>query len=409
MNSIVPADTLFVLLSAALVMLMTPGLAFFYGGMVRKKNILSVLTHCFAALCLISLFWVLVGYSLAFAPGKGFWGGFAWTGLRGVGFAPFADYSTTVPNNVFMIYQAMFAVITPALIAGAFAERIKFPAFLLFILLWTALVYAPVCHWIWGSGGWLRNLGVLDFAGGLVVHTTAGIASLVTAVMIGARNLRHSPAPHNLPFVVLGTGLLWFGWFGFNAGSALAVNSVAASAFIVTNTAAATAGCVWCALEWIKNGKPTLFGIVTGCIAGLATVTPTAGFVSPMAAVIIGFLAAVVCFISVAVVKAKYCYDDTLDAFGVHGVGGVLGTLLVGVFARKLINPAGADGLLAGNPKLLLIQSFAVGVTVIYTLAATWLIFKLADALLGMRVNTGEEFEGLDLSQHRERAYTIIE
>jgi len=409
MNNIAPADALFVLISAALVMLMTPGLAFFYGGMVRKKNILSVLTHCFAALCFISLFWVLFGYSLAFAPGKGFWGGFAWAGLRGVGFQPFADYSPTVPHNLFMIYQGMFAVITPALIAGAFAERIRFSAFLLFTLLWTALVYAPVCHWIWGSGGWLRNLGVQDFAGGLVVHTTAGIASIVTAVMIGGRNLKHSPAPHNLPFVVLGTGLLWFGWFGFNAGSALAVNEVAANAFIVTNTSAATAGFVWCMLEWYFNGKPTMFGIATGCIAGLATVTPTAGFVSPMAAVAIGVIAAGVCFISVAVVKAKMGYDDTLDAFGVHGVGGVLGSILVGVFARKALNPASADGLLAGGTRLILVQLLAVGVTVVFTLAATWLIFKLCDKLLGMRVSSDEEFQGLDLSQHRERAYTIIE
>lgn len=409
MNSIVAADTLFVLLSAALVMLMTPGLAFFYGGMVRKKNILSVLTHCFAALCLISLFWVLAGYSLAFAPGKGFWGGFAWAGLKGVGFTPFADYSATVPNNVFMIYQGMFAVITPALIAGAFAERIRFSSFLLFTLLWTAVVYAPVCHWIWGSGGWLRNLGVLDFAGGLVVHTTAGIASLVTALMIGNRNLRHSPAPHNLPFVVLGTGLLWFGWFGFNAGSALAVNDVAATAFINTNTSAATAGFVWCVLEWAKNGKPTLFGIVTGCIAGLATVTPAAGFVSPMASVAIGVLASLVCFFSVAVCKPLFGYDDTLDAFGVHGVGGVLGSLLVGVFARKAFNPAGADGLVTGHGHQLGVQALAVGATVVFTLVVTFILFKVIDAVLGMRVTNDEEFQGLDLSQHRERAYTVIE
>jgi Amt family ammonium transporter len=409
MNNIAPADTLFVLLSAALVMLMTPGLAFFYGGMVRKKNVLSVLTHCFAALCLIGLFWVLAGYSLAFAPGRGFWGGFAWLGLRGVGFVPFAEYSATVPNNVFMIYQGMFAVITPALIAGAFAERIKFSAFMLFILLWTALVYAPVCHWIWGSGGWLRNLGVLDFAGGLVVHTTAGIASLVTAVMIGRRNLRHAPTPHNLPFVVLGTGLLWFGWFGFNAGSALAVNSVAANAFINTNTSAATAGLTWCVLEWVKNGKPTLFGIVTGVIAGLATVTPAAGYVSPMASVAIGLLASLVCFVSVAILKPKFGYDDTLDAFGVHGVGGVLGSILVGVFARKALNPAGADGLIAGHGHQVLIQLAAVGVTVVFTFGVTWLLFKAIDALIGMRVSSDEEIQGLDISQHQERAYTVIE
>jgi Amt family ammonium transporter len=391
-------------------MLMTPGLAFFYGGIVRKKNILSVLMHCFAALCLISVFWIIIGYSLAFAPSNGFWGGFAWAGLRGVDFTPFADYSATVPNNVFMIYQCMFAVITPALIAGAFAERIKFSAYLVFTLLWAAFVYAPVCHWVWGSGGWLRAMGAQDFAGGIVVHTTAGIASLVVAIMIGERKLRHSPAPHNLPLVVLGAGLLWFGWFGFNAGSALAVNAVAANAFIVTNTAAAMAGLTWCILEWIRNGKPTVFGIVTGCVAGLATVTPTAGYVSPMAAIAIGFFAAVVCFISIAVCKPKYGYDDTLDAFGVHGVGGILGSILIGVYANKAINPASANGLLAGGgTKLIVTQLIAVGMTVAYTLIVTWAIFKLVNVFFGMRVTEKDEFMGLDLTQHRERAYTIIE
>jgi Amt family ammonium transporter len=409
MNGINPADTLFVLISAALVMLMTPGLAFFYGGIVRKKNILSVLMHCFAALCLLSVFWVLIGYSLAFAPGNGFWGDLRWVGLSGVDFTPFADYSTTVPNNVFMIYQGMFAVITPALIAGAFAERIKFSAYLLFILLWSAFVYAPVCHWVWGSGGWLKNLGVQDFAGGIVVHATAGIASIVTALMLGERKLRHAPSPHNLPLVVLGTGLLWFGWFGFNAGSALGVNATAADAFIATNTAAAMAGLTWCILEWIRNGKPTVFGIVTGAIAGLATVTPAAGFISPLSAMAIGFFAAVVCFISIAVAKPKFGYDDTLDAFGVHGVGGILGSLLVGVYASKAINPASADGLLFGGTKLIVSQCIGVGVTIVYTLIVTWVIVKLINVFLGMRVTEKDEFMGLDLTQHRERAYTVIE
>lgn len=404
------ADTLFVLLSAAFVMLMTPGLAFFYGGMVRRKNILSVLMQCFVALCLLSLQWILFGYSLSFAPGNGFWGGLSWFGLNGVGAAPYAGYSATIPHQAFMIFQMMFAVITPALIIGAFAERMKFSAFLVFTLLWATFVYDPLCHWVWGEGGWLRNLGVLDFAGGIVVHTSAGIAALVTTIVIGKRkNLEHTPSPHNLPFVVLGTALLWFGWYGFNAGSALAVNGVAINAFVVTNTAAASAGLSWALLEWIRNGKPTVFGIVTGSIAGLATVTPASGFVSPISAIIIGIAASIVCFIAVAVTKPRFGYDDSLDAFGVHGVGGVLGTLLTGVLASKIINPAGANGLLYGNPKQLLIQLVGVAVAVSYTFLATFVIYKLVDIFFRMRVSEKDELVGLDLTQHRERAYTILE
>ncbi len=404
------ADTLFVLLSAALVMLMTPGLAFFYGGMVRRKNVLSVLMQCFVALCLLSVQWVLFGYSLSFAPGSGFWGGLSWLGLRGVGSAPFADYSATIPHQVFMIFQAMFAVITPALIIGAFAERMKFSAFLVFTLLWSTFVYDPLCHWVWGSGGWLKNMGVLDFAGGIVVHTSAGIAALATTVIIGKRkNLEHTPSPHNLPFVVLGTGLLWFGWFGFNAGSALAVNGVAVNAFVVTNTAAAAAGLSWALLEWIRNGKPTVFGIVTGSIAGLATVTPAAGYVSPVSALVIGIMASIVCFIGVAVIKPKFGYDDSLDAFGVHGIGGILGTIATGLFASKAINAAGANGFFYGNFKQLLIQLFGVGVAAGYTFIATFIIYKLVDIFIGIRVKENDEIMGLDLTQHRERAYTILE
>jgi len=404
------ADTLFVLLSAAFVMLMTPGLAFFYGGMVRRKNVLSVLMQCFVALCLLSLQWILFGYSLSFAPGNGFWGGLSWFGLNGVGSAPYAGYSTTIPHQAFMVFQMMFAVITPALIIGAFAERMKFSAFLVFTLLWATFVYDPLCHWVWGEGGWLKNMGVLDFAGGIVVHTSAGIAALVTTIVIGKRkNLEHTPSPHNLPFVVLGTALLWFGWYGFNAGSALAVNGIAVSAFIATNTAAAAAGLSWAFLEWIRNGKPTVFGIVTGSIAGLATVTPASGFVSPISAMIIGIAASIVCFIAVAVTKPRFGYDDSLDAFGVHGVGGVLGTLLTGVLASKIINPAGANGLFYGNPKQLLIQLVAVAVAVSYTFIATFVIYKLVDIFFRMRVSEKDELVGLDLTQHRERAYTILE
>jgi ammonium transporter, Amt family len=403
-------DTVFVLFSAVLVMLMTPGLAFFYGGMVRRKNILSVLMQCMIVLCLISLQWVFFGYSLSFAPGNGFWGGFAWLGLNGVGFEPLADYSTTVPNQAFMFFQMMFSVITPALIIGAFAERMKFSAFLVFALLWSTFVYDPVCHWVWGSGGWLRQMGVLDFAGGIVVHTTAGIAALATTLIIGRRKgLSHTPSPHNLPFVVLGTGLLWFGWFGFNAGSALAVNKVAVNAFVVTNTAAAAAGLSWALLEWVRNSRPTVFGIVTGSIAGLATITPASGFVSVGSAVLIGIAAAVVCFIAIAVIKPKFGYDDSLDAFGVHGIGGILGSLAVGLFASRAVNEAGVNGLFFGNPRQFLIQAIGVLVCAGYTFAVTFFIYKLVDVFFGIRVKDKEEAMGLDLTQHHESAYTMLE
>ena len=406
-----PADTVFVLFSTAFVMLMTPGLAFFYGGMVRKKNVLSVLMQCFILLCLLTVHWMLFGYSLCFAPAKGFWGGLAWFGLNGVGLEPYAGYSATIPHQAFMIFQMMFAIITPALIIGAFAERMKFSAFLVFSLLWATFVYAPLCHWVWGIGGWLRNLGVLDFAGGIVVHTSAGIAALAVTLIIGRRkNLDHNvPAPHNLPFVVLGTSLLWFGWFGFNAGSALAANGLAVSAFVTTNAAAACAGLTWAFLEWIRNGKPTVFGVVTGSIAGLATITPASGFVSPISGLIIGMLASIVCFIAVAVIKPKFGYDDSLDAFGVHGVGGILGVLATGLFASKAINPQGADGLFFGNPRQFLIQLAAVLVTIVYTFTVTYVLYKFVDIFFKIRVTEKEELMGLDLTQHRERAYTVLE
>ena len=393
------ADTVFVLFSTSLVMLMTPGLAFFYGGMVRRKNVLSVLMQCFIALCLLSLHWMLFGYSLSFAPGGVFWGGFKWFGLSGVGAQPYAAYSATIPHQAFMAFQMMFAVITPALIIGAFAERMRFSAFLVFILLWATFVYDPLCHWVWGEGGWLKNLGVLDFAGGIVVHTSAGIAALVTTIFMGKRkNLEHTPSPHNLPFVVLGTSLLWFGWFGFNAGSALAANGLAVNAFVVTNAAAAAAGLSWALLEWIRNGKPTLFGVVTGSIAGLATVTPASGFVSVLSAMIIGVLASVFCFIAVSITKPKFKYDDSLDAFGVHGVGGILGTLLTGLFASKVINSSGANGLFYGNPRQFFIQLFAVIVAVVYTFVVTLIIYKFVDVFFRMRVSEKEEAMGLDLT-----------
>jgi Amt family ammonium transporter len=404
-------DTAWVLISSALVLLMTPGLAFFYGGMVRKKNMLSVLMQCFIIMCVLSLQWVLYGYSLSFHPGSGFWGGFAWAGLKGVGLEPYADYAGTIPHQAFMIFQAMFAIITPALIIGAFAERMKFSAFIVFTLLWATFVYDPLCHWVWGVGGWLRNLGALDFAGGTVVHINAGIAALVTAIVIGRRKNLDSnvPVPHNLPFVVLGAGLLWFGWFGFNAGSALGANGLAVNAFVVTNTAAAAAGLSWALIEWIRNGKPTMFGLASGAVAGLVAITPAAGFVSVMPAIVIGLLVSVFCFIAVSLVKPRFGYDDSLDAFGVHCVGGIWGALATGLFASKMVNPAGADGFFFGNPKLLLVQLGAVLATIVYTIIVTFVIYKVVDLFFGVRVSDKEEAIGLDLTQHRERAYTVLE
>jgi len=404
-------DTAWVLMSTALVMLMTPGLAFFYGGMVRKKNVLSILMQCFIVLCLLGVQWVLYGYSISFAPGAGFWGGFKWFGLAGVGMEPYADYAATIPHQAFMIFQAMFAIITPALILGAFAERMKFSAFIAFILLWATFVYGPVCHWVWGVGGWLKTLGALDFAGGTVVHINAGIAALATALFIGKRNFADKciPAPHNMPFVVLGTGLLWFGWFGFNAGSALAANGLAVNAFVVTNTAAAAAGLSWACIEWMRNGKATIFGAASGAVAGLVAITPAAGFVSVIPAIIIGMLVSVFCFIAVTVIKPKLGYDDALDAFGVHCVGGIWGALATGLFASKAVNPAGADGLFFGNPKQFLIQLITVGVTLIYSFVVSIIIYKVVDAVIGVRVNEKEEAMGLDLTQHHERAYTVLE
>ncbi|MGD0784812.1 MAG: ammonium transporter [Sedimentisphaerales bacterium] len=405
------ADTAWVLTSAALVMLMTPGLAFFYGGLVRRKNYLSVLMQCFIALALLSVQWVLFGYSLAFAPGNGFWGGLQWFGLKGVGLEPYAAYSATIPHQAFMIFQAMFAIITPALIIGAFAERMKFSAYLIFTLLWATFVYDPIAHWVWGSGGWLKNMGVMDFAGGTVVHINAGIAALVTALVIGKRSCynKYTVAPHNLPFSVLGAGLLWFGWFGFNAGSALAANGIAVNAFVVTNTAGAVAALTWALIDWKLTGNPTMLGTISGAIAGLAAITPAAGFVGVGAALIIGIAASIFCYIAVSFVKRIFHYDDSLDAFGVHGISGIWGTLATGLFASKAINQAGADGLLAGNSKQFFVQLIAVAVTVAYAFVGTFIIFKLVDVVIGVRASEEQEAIGLDLTEHNERAYTMLE
>lgn len=402
-------DTAFILLSAALVMLMTPGLAMFYGGMVRRKNVLGTIMHSFVAIALVSVQWVLIGYSLSFGPDiNGIIGDLSWLGLRGVGIDPNPDYAATIPHLAFMIYQAMFAVITPALIAGAFAERMKFSAFLIFTLLWTTIVYDPVAHWVWGAGGWLKNLGALDFAGGIVVHITSGISALAAALLIGRRKgyLREPMPPHNLPMTVLGAGLLWFGWFGFNSGSALSSGGLSAIAFVTTHIAAVAATLIWVIIEWLHRGKPTMFGAATGSIAGLATITPASGFVGPMPALVIGLLAGAICYLSLNM-KGKLGYDDSLDAFGVHGVGGILGTLGAGLFAEKLINPSGADGLFFGNPHQLFVQVMAIAVVAVYSFVVSIVLLKLIDWTIGLRVTDEEEMMGLDLTQHEESGYTL--
>ncbi|MEN6615008.1 MAG: ammonium transporter [Syntrophorhabdus sp.] len=404
-------DMAWMIVATALVMLMTPGLAFFYGGMVGRKNVLGILMQCFTILCVISVQWVLYGYSLSFAPGKGFWGSLEWIGLRGVGFAPYAEYAPTIPHQLFMVFQMMFAIITPALIIGAFAERMKFSAFVIFTLLWATFVYDPVCHWVWGVGGWIKELGALDFAGGTVIHINAGIAALMTAIFIGRRKAANSHAilPHNLPFTILGTALLWFGWFGFNAGSSLGANEIAVNAFIVTNTAAATAGLTWAVIDWFFNDKPTMLGMATGAVAGLVAITPAAGFVSPLSAIMIGIFVSIFCYFAVAYIKPKLGYDDALDVFGVHCVGGIWGALATGLFASKAVNPAGADGLFFGNPKQLLIQLIAVAVTAAYSFVASFVIYKLIDIVIKVRVREKDEIIGLDLTQHHEKAYTVLE
>lgn len=402
-------DTAFMLLSAALVMLMTPGLAMFYGGMVRKKNVLGTLMHSFVAISLVSVQWILFGYSLSFGPDVlGIIGSLDWVGLSGVGIDPNPDYAATIPHMAFMIYQAMFAVITPALIAGAFAERMKFSAFLIFTFLWSTIVYDPVAHWVWGTGGWLRNMGVLDFAGGIVVHITSGISALAAALVIGKRKgyLREAMPPHNLPMTVLGAGLLWFGWFGFNAGSALSSGGLSTMAFVVTHTAAVTATLVWVIIEWLHRGKPTMFGAATGSIAGLATITPASGFVGPMAAIAIGAAAGAVCYLSLSL-KPKLRFDDSLDAFGVHGVGGILGTIGAGLFAQKAINAAGSDGLFFGNPRQLLVQLMSIAIVAVFSFVVSFLLLKTIDWTIGLKVTDEEELMGLDLSQHEETGYQL--
>jgi Amt family ammonium transporter len=406
-------DTAWVLASAGLVMLMTPGLAFFYGGLVRKKNILSVLMQCMMVLCLVTLQWVFFGYSLSFGPDiKGLIGNLDWVGLSGVGAAPSA-YAPTIPHTAFMIFQAMFAVITPGLILGAFVERMRFSAFCIFTFLWATVIYDPVCHWVWGSGGFLKEMGVLDFAGGIVVHLTAGVSALAAALFLGKRQgFPHAISPpHSLPLAVLGAGLLWFGWFGFNAGSALSAGSLAAGALVATHIAGAAAGVTWAVLDWKFNKRPTMLGMITGAVAGLAAVTPASGFVSPMAAVGIGVVASVVCWIAVTFLKAWLKYDDSLDAFGVHGIGGIWGVVATGLWASTAINAdAKINGLFnSGGPHLLMMQILAVSIVAVFAFVGTLALLKLTDLVAGIRVTDHEERVGLDLTQHREAGYTLVD
>jgi ammonium transporter, Amt family len=402
-------DTSFMLISAALVLFMTiPGLALFYGGLVRSKNVLGTLMQSFIMVGLITLQWITFGYSLAFAPGNSLLGGLQWLGLAGVGAEPYADYAATIPHQVFMVFQLMFAIITPALMTGAFAERMKFSTFLVFSLLWATFVYDPLAHWVWGVGGYVRMMGALDFAGGTVVHISSGISALVAVLIIGKRQGfgRVATPPHNLPMAVIGASLLWVGWFGFNAGSALAANGLAASAFIATHVAAALAGMTWMLAEWAVSGKPTMLGAASGAVAGLVAITPASGYVTPMAALVIGAAAGVVCYTAV-MMKSRFGYDDSLDVVGVHAVGGILGATATGIFASKAINPAGADGLLYGNPGLVVTQLIAVGITILLAVVGTSVILLVLKAVMGLRVTTDEERMGLDLSQHSESAYVF--
>ena len=408
-GAISPGDTAWVLISAALVMLMTPALGLFYGGMVRGKNVLATFLQSFMMIGVVGVQWVLFGYTLAFGPDK--WhliGGLDWAGLRNVGLMPNPDYAPTIPHQAFMIYQAMFAIITPALITGAFAERMRFKSFLIFTLLWATLVYDPVAHWVWAPGGWLRNLGALDFAGGTVVHVCSGMAALACALMVGKRKGygKEEMQPHNLTMTIIGAATLWFGWFGFNAGSAMGANGLAVSAFVVTNTSAAAGALSWVFIEWWHRGKPTALGVASGAVAGLVAITPASGYVGPMAAIAIGAVVSLLCYGAI-MLKDKLGYDDSLDVFGVHGVGGAWGAIATGLFATKLINPAGSDGLFHGNPKLLIVQLLSVAAVFGYSFLMTSILLKVTHVFSPLRVSHEDEHLGLDLSQHGETGYAL--
>jgi len=403
-------DTAFMLVCSALVLLMTPGLAFFYGGLVRGKNVINTMMMSFIALGIIAVQWVLCGYSIAFSPGSSVVGGLSWLGLNGVGLEPNADYGATIPHQAFMIFQAMFAIITPALISGSIVERMKFKAYIVFILLWGTFAYDVVAHWVWGVGGWLRMLGALDFAGGTVVHINAGVSALVAALMLGARRgFPHKPMPpHNLPLSILGAGLLWFGWFGFNAGSAIASGALATVAFVATNTATAAGVVAWALLDFFIKGKPTGVGIITGAVTGLVAITPACGFVTPVGAIIIGVGAASACYGALNL-RVKLNFDDSLDTFSVHGVGGIFGAVMTGILATKSVNPTGNDGLLYGNPSQLWVQLAGVGATIVIAVVVTFVVLKFLDLVMGIRAQPVHEEEGLDLVEHGERGYHMAE
>jgi ammonium transporter, Amt family len=405
-------DTAFVLVCSALVMFMTPGLALFYGGMVRAKNVLSTVMHSMFALGLVSVLWVVVGYTLAFGPDKGgLIGGLDFLGFAGVGQEPNADLAATIPHVLFALFQMMFAIITPALITGAFAERMKFSGYVMFSALWLLIVYAPIAHWVWAPGGWIRELGALDFAGGTVVHINAGIAALAAAIIVGKRRGfgKEAMVPHNLTMTMLGTGILWFGWFGFNAGSALGANGLAASAFLATNLGAAAGACGWVLFEMRRDGRPTTLGVASGAVGGLVAITPAAGFVGPLSAIAIGLAAGVVCSWAVGL-KFRFGYDDSLDVVGVHLVGGMMGALLTGVLADTAINPAGVDGLLFGGGfELLGTQALAVAATIVFSLVVSLLILKFVESTVGLRVTDEEELGGVDLALHSEVGYSLVE
>lgn len=406
-NPINSGDTAWILVCCSLVLLMTPALALFYGGMVRRKNVLSTLTLSYIFMALIGVQWVLYGYSLAFGPDiNGIIGGLNFAGFNGVGALPNEDYSKTIPHGLFAAFQMMFAVITPALITGAFVERVQFKSFLLFSLIWATLVYDPLCHWVWGQGGWLRQMGVLDFAGGTVVHIAAGFSALAFALVIGPRKgYGKAPMePHNITLTVLGAGLLWVGWFGFNAGSALAANGVAVNALLTTNTSAATAGLVWMLLSWL-DGRPSPLGIATGMVVGLAAVTPASGFVTPMAAMVIGAVAAPLSYYTMRF-RERRKLDESLDVWACHGIASSWGTIATGLFATIAVNSDGANGLFFGNPGQIGIQLLAVAVTMVFSFTVTYGVAKLLDWTMGLRVTSIEEEVGLDISSHGERSYS---
>ena len=408
MPAIDTGDTAWVLISIALVMLMTPGLAFFYGGLVRRKNVLSTIMHSFFILALVSVTWVLWGYTLAFGPdtGLGIIGGLQWIGLEGVTGAPSDVYATTIPHLAFMAFQMMFAIITPALITGAFAERKRFKAFVLFAVAWSTFVYAPIAHWVWSPEGWLFSLGVLDFAGGTVVHLSSGVAALVAALFVGRRMGLVEPAtePHDVPMTVLGAALLWFGWFGFNAGSALGANGLAATALVTTNTAAAMAALTWVTIGWLHKGAPSVLGAAIGAVAGLVAITPAAGYVTPAASILIGLGVGVVCY-GASQIRLRSRVDDALDVFAVHGVGGAFGALATGVFATVAVNEAGRNGLLAGAPFQVVLQLIGAGAVALYSAVATGLILVVVNLFVPIRVPGPVEETGLDLATHGEIAY----